>query len=66
MLPLTPVGANGKPLGGTCMSNVGDGGGAGCDTCDFLDDKMTFLREETKRTASPRPTASTTARATST
>ena len=49
MLSLTPVGANGKPLGGTCMSNVGDGGGAGCDNCDFLDDKMNILRQETKR-----------------
>ena len=44
MLPLIPVGANGKPLGGTCMSNVGDGGGVGCDSCDFLDDKMALLR----------------------
>ena len=26
-----------------------------CDSCDFLDDKMTFLREETKRTGSPTP-----------
>ena len=49
ILPLTPVGANGKPLGGTCMTAVGEGGGSGCDTCDFIDDKMTFLREETKR-----------------
>jgi uncharacterized protein len=49
MLPLIPVGANGKPLGGTCMSNVGEGSGAGCDSCDFLDDKMSLLREETKR-----------------
>jgi uncharacterized protein len=48
MLSLTPVGANGKPLNGTCMSNVGDGGGAGCDSCDFLDDKMNLLRRETK------------------
>src|SRR5204862_1840807 len=40
MLPLIPVGANGKPLNGTCMSNVGEGSGAGCDSCDFLDDKM--------------------------
>jgi uncharacterized protein len=57
MLPLIPVGANGKPLkqpnggtalNGTCMSNVGDGGGAGCDSCDFLDDKMSVLREQTK------------------
>jgi len=49
MLPLIPVGANGKPLNGTCMSNVGEGSGVGCDSCDFLDDKMSLLREETKR-----------------
>jgi uncharacterized protein len=62
MLPLIPVGANGKPLrhpsaaaapgaplGGTCMSNVGEGSGVGCDSCDFLDDKMSQLREHTKR-----------------
>ena len=53
MLPLIPVDANGKPLkqplNGTCMSNVGEGGGIGCDSCDFLDDKMSVLREQTKR-----------------
>ena len=49
MLPLIPVGANGKPLNGTCMSNVGEGSGIGCDSCDFLDDKMSVLREQTKR-----------------
>jgi len=53
MLPLIPVGATGKPLGaplnGTCMSNIGDGGGVGCDSCDFLDDKMNLLRQETRR-----------------
>ena len=49
MLPLIPVGANGKPLNGTCMSNVGEGSGVGCDSCDFLDDKMSLLREQTKR-----------------
>ena len=48
MLPLIPVGANGKPLNGTCMSNVGDGGGVGCDSCDFLDDKMSVLRQQVK------------------
>jgi uncharacterized protein len=48
MLPLIPVGANGKPLNGTCMSNVGEGSGAGCDSCAFLDDKMSQLREQTK------------------
>jgi uncharacterized protein len=62
MLALTPVGANGKPLrhpsaaaapgaplNGTCMSNVGEGSGVGCDSCDFLDDKMSLLRDETQR-----------------
>ena len=53
MLTLTPVGADNKPLGGTCMTNVGKGGGvgagAGCDSCGALDSQMTFLREETKR-----------------
>jgi uncharacterized protein len=58
MLPLVPVGANGqplKPLGGTCMSNVGEGSGAGCDSCDFVDTKMTELREATKRYGFPTP-----------
>jgi uncharacterized protein len=52
MLPLTPVGADGqpmKPLGGTCMTAAGAGGASACDTCQFLDEKMAFLREETKR-----------------
>src|SRR5262245_32189410 len=48
VLPLIPVGSNGKPLNGTCMSNVGQGSGTGCDNCNFLDDKTTYLREETK------------------
>ena len=55
MLPLIPVGANGKPLNGTCMSNVGEGSGVGCDSCAFLDDKMTQLRNETKRHGFPTP-----------
>jgi len=52
MLTLTPVGANGqpmKPLGGTCMTAAGAGGASACDTCQFLDEKMAFLRDETKR-----------------
>jgi uncharacterized protein len=49
VIPLTPVGANAKPLNGTCMTSVGSGAGTGCDNCDFLDDKMSFLREETTR-----------------
>jgi uncharacterized protein len=53
---LTPVGANGqptKPLNGTCMSTVGSGGASACDTCQFLDDKMGFLRDETRRHGFP-------------
>jgi uncharacterized protein len=52
MLALTPVGADGAPLkalGGTCMTSAGAGAGTTCDSCDFLDDKMAFLREETRR-----------------
>ena len=49
MIPLVPVGASNKPLNGTCMTSAGAGGGSTCDNCDFLDDKMAFLREETKR-----------------
>ena len=48
ILPLIPVGANGKPLNGTCMTSAGSGGGSICDTCHFVDEKMSFLREETK------------------
>src|SRR5262249_11946477 len=33
MLPLTPVNAEGKPLGGTCMTTAGEGGARGCDSC---------------------------------
>ena len=48
VLTLTPVGVDNKPLNGTCMTNVGEGR-MGCDSCGFLDEKMSFLREETKR-----------------
>ena len=53
---LTPVGADGKPLNslnGTCMSLMGEGGGSVCDNCDFLDEKMSFLRAETRRHGFP-------------
>ncbi len=56
MLPLVPVSANGKPLGGTCMTSTGGGGGSTCDTCSFLDEKTAFLREETRRHGLPGPT----------
>jgi uncharacterized protein len=55
ILPLTPVNSQGKPLGGTCMTNVGEGAGSACDSCGFLDDKMTFLRDETTRHGFPQP-----------
>jgi len=53
IIPLTPVGAANKPLNGTCMTSVGSGAGAGCDNCNVLDDKLSFLREETKRLGFP-------------
>jgi len=49
VIPLTLVSANAKPLNGTCMTSVGSGAGTGCDNCDFVDDKMAFLRDETER-----------------
>ena len=55
LLPLLPVGDNGKPLGGTCMTSAGAGGGSTCDNCSFLDEKMAFLREETRRHGLPGP-----------
>src|SRR5207344_1442222 len=58
ILPLIPVNSSGapvKPLGGTCMTSVGDGGASVCDSCDFLDDKMTFLRDETRKRGFPTP-----------
>ena len=58
ILPLTPVDRDGKPLGGACMTNVGEGGGrsaTACDSCSLLDDEMTFLRNETKRRGFPTP-----------
>ena len=53
IIPLTPVGGNAKALNGVCMTSAGAGGGSACDSCGFLDDKMTFIREETKRHGFP-------------
>ena len=59
VLPLTPVGADGRPLGGTCMTVVGKGsgsasiGGGACDSCGFAEEQMSFLREETRRHGFP-------------
>ena len=55
MIPLTVVGANNKALAGTCMTSAGAGAGASrassgpCDSCHFVDEKMSFLREETRK-----------------
>src|SRR6266480_4153758 len=51
-IPLTPVGKNGNAnthLNGTCMTSAGAGSGSACGNCDFIDDKMAFIRQETKR-----------------
>jgi uncharacterized protein len=57
-IPLTAVGSGDKPLGGTCMTSAGAGSGrdkaaSACDTCHFVDEKMSFLREETRRHGFP-------------
>jgi uncharacterized protein len=49
MIPLTVVGAEGKPLGGACMTSAGSGVSRACDSCDVVDEKMSYLREETKK-----------------
>ena len=47
LIPLTAVGPEGKPLNGACMTSAGTGATTACDTCHFLDEKVSFLREET-------------------
>jgi uncharacterized protein len=59
LIPLTVVGADNRPLGGTCMTAAGSGasrssqGASACDNCHFLDDKMAFLRDETVKRGFP-------------
>ena len=53
LIPLTVVNASGKPLSGTCMTAAGAGGSSICDTCSFVDDQMSHLREETKKRGFP-------------
>ena len=48
-IPLTAISGDGKPLNGTCMTSAGAGVTTACDSCHFLDDKMSFLREETAK-----------------
>jgi uncharacterized protein len=47
-IALTAVGSDAKPLNGTCMTSAG-GGTSICDNCNFIDEKMSFLREETMK-----------------
>jgi len=59
IIPLTPVGSNAaiKPLGGTCMTTVGEGLSPAdtCGSCNFAAEKMAYLREETVRRGFPTP-----------
>jgi uncharacterized protein len=52
IIPLTPIAAK-EQLNGTCMTSVGSGAGKACDTCNVLDDKLAFLRQETRRLGFP-------------
>ena len=49
LIPLTAVGGDGKPLNGACMTSAGTGVSRVCDSCNFVDEKMSYLREETKK-----------------
>jgi uncharacterized protein len=49
IIPLTAVSGDGKPLNGACMTSAGTGVSRVCDSCNFVDEKMSFLREETKK-----------------
>jgi len=52
IIPLTPIAAK-DAFKGTCMTSVGSGAGKSCDSCNILDDKLTYLRAETKRHGFP-------------
>src|SRR5205814_2279826 len=43
------LGSDGKPLNGACMTSAGTGVSRVCDSCNFVDDKMAFLRDETRK-----------------
>lgn len=53
LIPLTVVSVNGKPLNGTCMTSAGAGGSSPCDSCQFVDEQMGHLREETRKRGFP-------------
>jgi uncharacterized protein len=57
LITLTPVDANNKPLGGACMTGAGTAAArkatSACDSCHFMDEKMAFLRDETRKRGFP-------------
>jgi len=52
IIPLTPIAAK-DSFKGTCMTSVGSGAGRACDSCNVLDDKLSMVREHTKRLGFP-------------
>jgi pyruvate-formate lyase-activating enzyme len=67
-IPLTVVNGD-KPLGGTCMTSAGAGAGVGraasaCDTCHFLDEKMSFTWGRARSIASTPTRSARTGRST--
>jgi uncharacterized protein len=57
VVPPAPVDVKRRPLNGSCMTAAGPStgrtGGSACDQCHVVDDKMSFLREETRRRGFP-------------
>jgi uncharacterized protein len=53
LIALTAVSPDGKPLGGACMTSAGTGVSSACDNCNFLDEKMSYLRDETLKRGFP-------------
>jgi uncharacterized protein len=53
LFALTAVGADGRPLGGACMTSAGTGVSNACDNCNVLDEQTSHLREETTRRGFP-------------
>ena len=52
VIPLTPIAAK-DSFNGTCMTSVGSGAGRACDSCNVLDDKLSMVREHTRRLGFP-------------
>lgn len=50
VIPLMATAGHGAPLGGTCMTAAGNGGGSSspCDSCQVVDERLSWLRAETR------------------